>query len=273
MFSNIKKYLIWVAFLTGIFLIGAVIVSHYMFSQAIHTVNDSFIQLSKITGNLQREYQQSQAKIHYLEVELEQAAYDIDRLEGKIAVLDASTNRDEKRKAHIETTIKAIKDSLPSYGNPLPECSDQPSPGELWTIAGAIVDFSKQYAVPSSLIAGIIHQESLFCNKAKSLVGARGYMQLMPETADYIALDLAAKNGRTLRVWKRRDNIEMGVAYISKMLLEFDHDLDLAIAAYNGGPAHVKRVLAGEQVLYNETKDYVVKVKRYMEDYEKRGLH
>lgn len=203
---------------------------------------------------------------------LTNAQYEIDVLKGKVNVLDEATLGRDKRKARMIQAIKIIKGTLPLGGNFLPGCPKAPSPGELWSIAGAIIDNADEYAVPASLIAGVIRQESAFCNLAVSHAGARGYMQLMPETAAEVAADVAVKTRRTLRTWRGVDNIQMGTAYLSQMILEFDGNIELAVKAYNAGPIHIKRVEAGERALYAETENYVEKVLEYQKEYERLGL-
>jgi len=76
---------------------------------------------------------------------------EIDKLKGQVEVVDASINGNKKRKTRIETAIRLIKDTLP-YHNPISGCPKQPSPGEIWSIAGAIIDNSDEYAVPAPLL-------------------------------------------------------------------------------------------------------------------------
>lgn len=198
--------------------------------------------------------------------------FELDKLKGKVEIVDAAVHGRDKRKARIVKAIAVIKETLPPGGNYLPGCPRAPSPGELWSIAGAIIDNADEYAVSASLIAGVIRQESAFCNLAVSRAGARGYMQLMPDTAAEISADVAVKTRRTLRTWRGDDNIQMGTAYLSQMILEFDGDIALAVKAYNAGPIHIKRVQAGERTLYAETENYVRKVLKYKEEYERLGL-
>lgn len=220
-----------------------------------------------------------------VDVQLEDAVHNIEVLQSQLEIVDSAINGRDKRKARMLKVIAAIKDTVPEFREKLAGCDKSPSPGELWSIAGAIVDNADEYAVPASLITAVIKQESAFCNNAVSPVGAKGYMQLMPETAAEVSADVAVKTGRALRTWRGRDNIQLGTAYLSAMLLEFDGDVQLAAAAYNAGPTHVKKVLAGlteehecsrtgsKSPYYCETADYMVKVSKYKEEYDKLGIN
>lgn len=204
-------------------------------------------------------------------------------LEAQSESIHMSVNGQDIRKVKRNTIIAAIKQTLPRNGNFLDGCPRVPSPGEIWSIADAIVTNAEEYNVSTALITAIIRRESAFCNRAVSIVGAKGYMQLMPATAAEVSADVAIKTRRVLKTWKGKDNIQLGTAYISNMLLEFDGNALLAARAYNAGPNHVKKVLAGlveEQVCKDgtvtkyhcETEHYGTYVMQYMKEYESLGL-
>ena len=89
------------------------------------------------------------------------------------------------------------------------------------------------------LIASLIRQESAFYDKAKSHVGARGLMQLMPRTAK----EVAKRNGmKAYSLESRKDNITLGVSYLSRLVGEFKK-VPYALSAYNAGPHRVNRWL------------------------------
>lgn len=105
------------------------------------------------------------------------------------------------------------------------------------------------YSIDRALIFAFIRQESAFRTSAKSPVGARGLMQLMPATASYVSgdSDLAAKGKDTLFI--PTFNIAIGEKYIGYLL---DHNrvesnLFLLAAAYNGGPGNLYRWLKNTQ--------------------------
>ncbi len=108
---------------------------------------------------------------------------------------------------------------------------------------------ASRYGVDDALIKAIIHIESGFNHKAVSRKGAEGLMQLMPSTS------------RDLKVYNPfdpRQNIDGGTRYFRKMMDNFDGNISLSLAAYNAGPALVKRI--GRIPAIPETRDYVRKV-------------
>ena len=116
--------------------------------------------------------------------------------------------------------------------------------------APKIARVARQYRVPEKLIHAVITIESAYDPEAVSRAGAVGLMQLMPATA------------RRYGVSDRRDptaNIIGGTRYLRDLILQFDRDLELALAGYNAGENAVKKY--GNQVPpFSETQSYVRKV-------------
>jgi soluble lytic murein transglycosylase len=130
-----------------------------------------------------------------------------------------------------------------------------------------------------ALIAGVIFTESHFIDQT-SHAGAKGLMQLMPATADYIA----EKSGGTAFVQgdlaTPQVNIAYGSWYLRHLLDKYDGHVALALAAYNAGQGNVDAWLAdsgvrGEQfraadhIPFPETRDYVRKVLEARDDYRR----
>lgn len=101
----------------------------------------------------------------------------------------------------------------------------------------------------AGLIKAIIAVESCFDTHAVSRVGAQGLMQLMPATA----AELGVRNA-----FSATQNIQGGVRYFRNMLDRFEHNIELALAAYNAGPRAVERY--GGIPPYAETQTYVQRV-------------
>jgi len=115
---------------------------------------------------------------------------------------------------------------------------------------------SKKYKVDPALVAAVIEQESRFKPRAKSPVGARGLMQLMPRTGRWMgARDL----------YNPEQNVDAGVKYIAYLDKRFDGDLKKIVAAYNGGEGNVMRYRGIPP--FRETRQYVKKV---LKNYDKR---
>ena len=114
-----------------------------------------------------------------------------------------------------------------------------------------VAEAAARYAVPERLIWAVIRVESGFDPRAVSRKGARGLMQLMPETATTLGVR---------DPFDPRQNIHGGTRHLRAMMDRFGHDLPLAVAAYNAGERPV--VQYGGIPPYPETRDYVAQVLR-----------
>ena len=116
------------------------------------------------------------------------------------------------------------------------------------------------------LVTALIRQESAFNAKARSRVGARGLMQLMPATARMMA------SVRTGKLFDPATNIGLGTQYLRKRLAQYNGDVELTLAAYNAGFSRVdewkkryptqNRILFLDLIPFRETRDYVSSILR-----------
>jgi soluble lytic murein transglycosylase-like protein len=109
--------------------------------------------------------------------------------------------------------------------------------------------YCKSQNLSPALVHAIIKAESDGQRKAVSPKGAKGVMQLMPFTSKRMNVD---------DPFDPIDNIEGGIRYIKELLATFDGDIPHAVAAYNAGPAAVKKY--GGIPPYKETRMYVQRV-------------
>jgi soluble lytic murein transglycosylase-like protein len=100
---------------------------------------------------------------------------------------------------------------------------------------------ARETGLPAPLIAGIIRQESAFDPRATSPVGARGLMQLMPDTAREMSRTLKVPYAPD-RLYDPATSVRLGAAYFREMLDAFGGNVELALASYNGGPNRIQRL-------------------------------
>jgi tape measure domain-containing protein len=123
-------------------------------------------------------------------------------------------------------------------------------------VAQIVIETAKAYKVDPAFALAIAQQESGFNQLAKSAVGARGVMQLMPGTAEQLGVNFNDLN----------DNIKGGVMYLAQQEKQFK-SLRLAAAAYNAGPGNVQKF--GGVPPFKETQNYVVSVGALYEKWQK----
>lgn len=107
------------------------------------------------------------------------------------------------------------------------------------------------FKVDRALIYAFMRQESGFYARAKSGVGAKGLMQLMPSTASYLSGDKSLRNRSNKKLFDPAYNLELGQQYLSYLMNIKDVDTNLfhMTAAYNGGPGNLKKWKARTQFM------------------------
>jgi len=121
-----------------------------------------------------------------------------------------------------------------------------------------VIEAARAYQLEPALIHAVISAESGYNALARSPKGAKGLMQLMPDTARRYGVD---------NPLDPKQNIYGGAAYLRDLLTLFGDDLNLALAAYNAGEGAVKE--HGHRIPpYRETIQYVPKVLSYYKRYK-----
>ena len=142
-----------------------------------------------------------------------------------------------------------------------------------------IETWSKEFSIPSYIIASVINVESSYDEKAVSSKEALGLMQIKLSTAQYICeyykLDETIEKSDLLQAPK---NIEYGCRCLKYLMNKFD-DTFTALSAYNAGETRVRVWLKDEnysldgKTLYNipykETNNYIEKIKKNIKFYKK----
>ena len=98
----------------------------------------------------------------------------------------------------------------------------------------------KKWLVDKALVLAMIRQESAFKDNATSRSGARGLMQLMPNTAYHISGDKSVKRNKD-KLFDLDYNLKLGQQYISYLLAKpfIEGNLFFMLTAYNGGPGNL----------------------------------
>lgn len=126
---------------------------------------------------------------------------------------------------------------------------------DLAAIPDHIKAAATRYRLSEALITAVIGVESNFDHAAVSQKGARGLMQLMPQTSAMIGVRDPHDPD---------ENIDAGASHLRAMLDTFNNDLPLALAAYNAGEQNVLRYKGIPP--YPETRRFVARVLRRMGD-------
>ena len=133
-----------------------------------------------------------------------------------------------------------------------------------------IRQFAQEFQVDRSFISAIIARESHYDTKAESRVGARGLMQIMQDTGEWVSGRLAVRPYSYELLFEPQLNIRFGAWYLGYLSAQFNGDPVMIASAYHAGANNVKlwalkyaqdkRTLRIDQIPTEDTKDYVQKV-------------
>jgi soluble lytic murein transglycosylase len=133
--------------------------------------------------------------------------------------------------------------------------------------------YATKTQVPSTELMAIARRESTFFPEARSPVGARGLMQIMPATGKQVAATLGVRHQNS-DLYEVDHNVLLGSAYYKQLLDRYKGNRVFAIAAYNAGPSRVDawRKKTGDSlsvelwiatIPFRETRNYVQAVLSY----------
>jgi soluble lytic murein transglycosylase len=151
-----------------------------------------------------------------------------------------------------------------------------------FTLPLSNADVIRQQAADKHLdpafIAAVIYAETKFDPRPSS-AGAQGLMQILPQTAEFLARRSGATSFRISDLATPQVNIAYGSYYLRYLLDEYGGNKVLALAAYNGGETNVNRWVAAahgrgrsfkiSDIPFPETRAYVAKVLRVQRDYRR----
>ena len=134
----------------------------------------------------------------------------------------------------------------------------------------AVVQRASQYNLDPFLLAAVIQVESRWNPAATSPRGARGLLQVMPDTGAWAASQLGIPDFSADLLYSPEYSAWVGSWYLGYLVRDFGGDEVLALAAYNGGQAHVRQWLADaewtgeratlEQIPFAETREFIRRV-------------
>lgn len=132
-----------------------------------------------------------------------------------------------------------------------------------------IKKYSKDWALDPNFVAGVIYSESHFNADATSPCGARGLMQIMPQTGLGIARQFHEEGSYSPdKLYDPATNIKYGCWYLRDLMFKYKDNKSLVLVAYNGGVGLADRYSMNQATLNPETFYYVPKVQKNMEIYQ-----
>jgi soluble lytic murein transglycosylase len=139
--------------------------------------------------------------------------------------------------------------------------------------------YADEYGLDKNLVYSIIKAESGFDPQAISPRDAKGLMQILDSTGEWAAEKIKINDFESSMLFEPKVNIRIGCWYIARLLNQYDQNIELALAAYNAGSGNVSKWLKDssissngktlDRIPFEETKNYVDKIKKYNNMYKK----
>jgi soluble lytic murein transglycosylase len=206
---------------------------------------------------------------------------ELKRLDGRARGLDDRLALAQLH-ANIGSYDRAQRLALDAYGEPLAR-GPVPDQIELWWHAWP-APFEAELAearasgmrLEPGLVYAIMREESGYRPRVVSAAGARGLLQLMPETAERVAREVLPGPFDSEDLFLPEVNIRLGSAYLEGLVKRFEGRRSAAIGSYNAGPHVVSRWIERaadeddefvEEIPYTETRNYVKRVMRSLHAY------
>ncbi len=176
------------------------------------------------------------------------------------------------RKGDVYGVIRALHGIFPDYdARPVAAL-----PQEAWEMLyptrheSIISAQAAKYKLDPNLVRAIIRQESAFVEDARSPANARGLMQVLPSTGRRLARGAGVSRYTVQKLYRPEVNIALGTRFLAGLLDEYDHKLEIALAAYNAGTDRADRWIRDydvsdmaefvDRIPFAETRDYVKQV-------------
>jgi hypothetical protein len=175
---------------------------------------------------------------------------------GSVIRLDRHETHGAVTRLYLDTGVENFVDMPVAQIDRFEEAIEPPAeitapPVQTANLADIVLAASSRYGVDPDLIFSLIHAESGFDPHAVSPKGARGLMQLMPQTA----ISLGVENPIDAAA-----NVDGGTRYLRELLIRYNQDITKALAAYNAGPSRIQQFHGVPP--YPETIRYITRVVR-----------
>ncbi len=141
-----------------------------------------------------------------------------------------------------------------------------------------IKELSQKYDLEPSLVASVVNVESGYNPNRTSPKGAKGLMQIMPSTAEWLCEKLKLEYDEE-KLYEVKYNLNLGCYYLKSLVNNFE-DRSTAMCAYNAGPTNVRNWLKDSEysqdgktlkkVPFSETQNYIVKLNKNLKYYSRK---